>query len=64
MNNKLIKQIRNEWASNVWLFVELLLVIVVRLFIVEYVLVHVTIAMQPRGFDISNCYKIEMGNLT
>ena len=64
MNNKLIKQIRNEWASNVWLFVELLLVSVVMWFIVDYVFVHVTISMQPRGFDTSHCYKIEMGTLT
>ena len=37
MNKKLIKQIRNEWTSNIWLFVELLLVSVVMWFIVDFV---------------------------
>ena len=64
MNKKLIKQIRNEWTSNAWLFVELLLVSVVMWFIVDYVYVKASIYMQPRGFDISYCYKIEMGELT
>ena len=64
MNKKLIKQIRNEWASNIWLFVELLLVSVVMWFIVDYVYVQAAIYVQPRGFDTSNCYKIEMGMLT
>ena len=64
MNKKLIKQIRNEWTSNIWLFVELLLVSVVMWFIVDFVYVQTAIYMQPRGFDTSNCYKIEMGELT
>ena len=64
MNKKLFSQIKNEWRSNIWLFVELLLVSVVMWFIVDYVYVQTTIYMAPRGFDTEHCYKISLGMLT
>ena len=64
MNKKLFSQIKNEWRSNIWLFVELLLVSVVMWFIVDYVYVQTTIYMTPRGFDTEHCYKISLGMLT
>ncbi len=64
MNKKLFSQIKNEWRSNIWLFVELLLVSVVMWFIVDYVYVQATIYMTPRGFDTEHCYKISLGMLT
>ena len=64
MNKKLFTQIKNEWRSNVWLFIELLLVSVVMWYIVDYVYVKTTVYMQPRGFDVSNCYKISMAEIT
>ncbi len=64
MNKKLFSQIKNEWRSNIWLFVELLIVSVVMWFIVDYVYVQTTIYMAPRGFDTEHCYKISMGLLT
>ncbi|MBP9983866.1 MAG: ABC transporter permease [Prevotella sp.] len=64
MNKKLFKQIRNEWRSNIWILVELLIVSVVMWFITDYIYVQVSNYKAPRGFDISHCYLIKMGKLT
>lgn len=64
MNKKLFTQIRNEWRSNLWLVVELLLVSVVLWWIVDYMYVMNSIYHQPKGFDISHCYLVKMGKLT
>lgn len=64
MNKKLFTQIRNEWRSNLWLLVELVLVSVVLWWIVDYLYVQEKIYSEPLGFDISNCYLITMGKLT
>jgi len=64
MNKKLLIQIRNEWRTNLWLFVELFLVSVVMWFIVDYLYVQYSVYHEPRGFDISHCYLIETGYLT
>lgn len=64
MNKKLFKQIRNEWRTNLWLFVELLLVSVILWFIVDYFYVKAMTYAEPRGFNVDHCYKIDMGLLT
>lgn len=64
MNKKLFTQVKNEWRSNLWLVTELLLVSVVLWYIVDYVYVKATVYNEPRGFDISHCYLIQMGHLT
>lgn len=64
MNKKLFTQIRNEWRSNIWILVELLIVSVVMWFITDYIYVQVINYKAPRGFDISHCYLIKMGKLT
>lgn len=64
MNKKLFTQIRNEWRSNIWIFVELLIVSVVMWFITDYIYVQANNYTAPRGFDISHCYLISMGKLT
>lgn len=64
MNKKLFTQIRNEWRTNLWLFVELLLVSVILWFIVDYFYVKTVTYTEPRGFNIDHCYRIEMGLLT
>ena len=64
MNKKLFTQIKNEWRSSVWLFIELLLVSVVMWYIVDYVYVKATVYMSPRGYDVSNCYKITMAQIS
>jgi putative ABC transport system permease protein len=64
MNKKLIKQIRNEWRSNLWIFTELLIVSVVMWFVVDYMYVKISNYNSPRGFDISHCYLISVNKLT
>lgn len=64
MNKKLITQIRNEWKSNLWLAIELLIVSVVMWYICDYMYVRFSYYMQPRGFDTEHCYLLQMGFLT
>lgn len=64
MKRKIFTQIRNEWHSNWWLVLELLLVNVVLWWVVDYMFVMINAYYEPRGFDISHCYLIEMGELT
>lgn len=64
MTKKLLIQIKNEWRSNLWLALELLVVSVVMWFVVDYLYTRAATYLEPRGFDISHCYLIEMGKLT
>lgn len=64
MTKKLFTQIMNEWRSNTWLVLELLVVSVVMWYIVDYIYTRVATVMEPKGFDIEHCYLIKMGLLT
>lgn len=64
MNKKLFIQIRNEWRTNLWLLIELFLVSIVMWFIIDYLYVQYSVYNEPRGFDATHCYLIEMGYLT
>ena len=64
MVKKLFTQIRNEWKSNTWLAVELLLVSVVMWYMVDELYTNMAVRMEPRGFDIEHTYLLEMGELT
>ena len=64
MSKKIYTQIRNEWHSNWWLVLELLLVSVVMWYVVDYMFVITNTYNEPHGFDVSHCYLIEMGKLT
>lgn len=61
MNQKLFKQIRAEWRSNVWLCVELLIVSVVLWYIVDCCYVIYTVKHRPLGFDTEHCYAVTLG---
>ena len=63
MNKKLFTQIKNEWRGNTWLAIELLVVSVVMWFITDMLYVRIATYLEPRGFDISHCYLIEMSML-
>ena len=63
MNKKLFTQIKNEWRENTWLAIELLVVSVVMWFITDMLYVRIATYLEPRGFDISHCYLIEMSML-
>lgn len=64
MSKKLFTQIKNEWRSNTWLALELLIVSVVMWYIVDYIYTQTATYLEPRGFDIEHCYLINMGLLT
>lgn len=60
MSQKILKQIRNEWRSNVWLALELLIVSVVLWYIVDFVGAQLSLSMRPLGFDVENCFNISL----
>lgn len=60
----LLKQIRNEWRSNLFLFVELLLVFTVLWYIVDWTVVTARVYNAPMGFDTDHCYNIDLGKYT
>jgi len=64
MSRKLLKQIRNEWTSNVWLAVELLVVSVVLWYILDNFYVNYKIVSAPLGFDVEHCYKLFFDDVT
>lgn len=59
----ILKQIKNEWSSNLFLFVELLLVFVVLWYIVDWTLVTTRVYRAPMGFDTEHCYNIAVSKL-
>ena len=63
MNKKLFAQIKNEWRSNTWLAIELLLVSVVMWYITDRLYCTAATYLEPRGFDTEHCYLIQMGKL-
>ena len=56
MKRKLISQMRNEWRSNVWMSVELIVVGVVLFVIFEIFAVLAYIHEPPKGIDFSDIY--------
>ncbi|MDE5960321.1 MAG: ABC transporter permease [Duncaniella sp.] len=64
MKRKLLKQIRNEWRTNVWLTIELLIVSVVMWYIIDNLYTTFSIMNEPRGFDTEHCYLINSSELT
>ena len=64
MTKKLLTQIKNEWLSNLWLALELLVVSVVMWYVVDYLYSRAATYLEPRGFNIEHCYLIELGELT
>lgn len=64
MTKKLFTQIRNEWRSNLWLALELLVVSVVMWYIIDLLYCRIATYLEPRGFNIEHCYLLDMGVLT
>lgn len=64
MKRKLLKQIRNEWRSNLWLGIELLIVSVVMWYITDNIFCKTAILNEPRGFDTDHCYLIDYSQLS
>jgi len=64
MEKKLLTQMKNEWRSNLWLALELLVVSVVMWFIIDLLYCRIATYLEPRGFDIEHCYLVQMKVLT
>lgn len=64
MNQKIFKQIRNEWRSNVWLCVELLIVSVVLWYVTDFLVASYTVASRPLGFNVEHCYKLTIDKVS
>lgn len=64
MSRKLFKQIRNEWKSNIWMAVELLVVSVVLWYIIDNLYVSYRVISMPLGFDVEHCYKLTFDDVT
>ena len=60
MKRKLLKQIANEWKSNTWLAIELLIVSVVVYFLASFLWMKTEQMLQPLGMETDNCFMIEM----
>ncbi len=63
MNRKLLRQTANEWRTNLWLALELLIVSVIVWYIADYLYVEAATRLQPTGFDASHVYKVEFRSL-
>lgn len=63
MKRKLIRQMLNEWRTNIWLAIELLLVSVVMWFLADQLWAAWATYNEPLGFDISHCYKLSVVEL-
>lgn len=64
MSRKLFTQLRNEWRTNIWLAVELLIVSVVMWYVVDYFYVAYSQYVLPRGFNIDHTYLLTFNELT
>lgn len=64
MNKKLFTQIKNEWRTNAWLALELLIVSVLMWYIIDSLYTTTLKQLEPKGFDIEHCYLIQMGILS
>lgn len=60
MKRKLLKQISNEWRSNLWLAVELLIISSVLWFIADYVGVFAKLSSESMGVDTDHVYGISI----
>ena len=63
MSRKLLKQITNEWRSNLWLAVELLIVSVVMWYATDYLATQATIKNTPMGIDATDCFIVGLSRV-
>lgn len=63
MKRKLLRQILNEWHTNIWLAVELLLVSCVMWWLTDNLWVKYSTYNEPLGYDISHVYRINIVTL-
>ncbi len=64
MNRKLLKQMLNEWRSNLWVVMEFIIVSVVLWYIVDYFYATASIYNRDRGFNTDHCYLLSLYEVT
>ncbi len=64
MKKKLLRQMLNEWRSNVWIVIEFIIVSVVLWYISDYLFATYSMANRPKGFDSEHCYLLTLHDLT
>lgn len=64
MKRKLLKQTRNEWRSNLWLAIELLIVSMVVWYICDYLYCISVTLTEPSGFNTEHTYRLTAGQLS
>lgn len=60
MKRKLLKQIKFQWRSNLWLVVELVIISVVLWYIIDLLAVMTQPMLEPNGFSIDHCYSLTL----
>lgn len=63
MKRKLLRQIANEWRTNIWLALELLIVSAVMWWLTDQLWVKYSIYHEPLGFDTEHCYRLTVSLL-
>ncbi len=63
MKRKLLKQIRTEWRSNLWLGLELMIISVVLWYICTQAGLTLYAVLTPSGVETDNCFRISLGYL-
>ena len=61
--NSILKQIKNEWKANAFLFIELMVVFAILWYIVDWVFVTGRVYFAPMGFDTDHCYELTVSKL-
>lgn len=59
MKRKLLRQTANEWRSNLWLVIELMIVSVAVWYLVENIYTSYRVRVLPNGYETSNVYITE-----
>lgn len=59
----ILKQMRNEWKANAFLFIELMVVCCILWYIVDWVYVTARVYFAPLGFDTDHCYELTINRL-
>lgn len=60
MKRKLLRQIVNEWRTNVWLAIELLIVSAVMWWLCDQLWARYSTVHEPLGYDTGHCYKLSV----
>lgn len=63
MKSFIFNQVRNEWKSNVWIVIEMIIVSVILWFLLDTYYVQGTLLLQPLGADISHVYRFDYSEL-